>query len=413
MALTDQGAFHPASGKVVLEVRILHFVLSLDMGGAHLSAVNIACAMKARGHEVYMLYSSKGSRRDKTHPILLEELTKAGVVVLNIPSMVRGLNPSGDAVTFFSVLRAVKRIRPDVINTHSAKPGLMTGAVTGTLKIPLTVHTLRGFIHERTGSMFASATLLKAERIIAARVDRIVAVSPLLVEKALQKGIGKRYQYSVIRSGIDVGHFRDHRDRAFEARAVLGIPPGVKVVGSVCALVPEKRVLDLAKAFSAIGKIDGRAFFILAGDGPLRDAFLNQVRSLGDRFCFVGIQPDPALTVSAMDCFLLASGAEGLPRVIQEAFCAGVPVVATDTGAVRELVKDGETGFVVSVGDVEAMTDRTIRILQDDRMHRTMSANAELMIGEDYDTARVVDRYLSLYESGLSYGWGSSLAGSI
>ncbi len=391
-------------------MRILHCVLSLDMGGAHRSAVNIACAMRSMGHDVFVLYSSGGSRRDKTHPILLEELTKAGVVVLNIPSMVRGLNPYRDAETFFSFLGAVKRIRPDVINTHSAKPGLMTGAVTGILKVPLTVHTLRGFIHERTGSRLASWLLLTAERTIAARLDRIVAVSPLLVEKALQKGIGRRRQYSVIRSGIDVGHYRAHRDRASEARGIFGIPAGARVVGSVCALVPEKRVLDLARAFKAIGEIDGGAFFILAGDGPQRNAFLDQVRSLGDRFRFAGIQPDPALTISAMDCLLLASGAEGLPRVVQEAFCAGVPVVATDTGATRELVKDGETGFVVPVGDVKAMTDSTIRILKNDGMRRKMSVNAGQLIGDEFDTATVADRYLKLYESVLAEGRGSAPA---
>lgn len=385
-------------------MRILHSVLSLDMGGAHRSAVSIACAMRSRGHDVFVLYSSGGSRRDKTHPVLQEELTKAGVVLLDIPTMVRELNPCRDATTFCSFLGAVRRIRPDVINTHSAKPGLMTAGAAGILRVPLTVHTLRGFIHERTGSRLASWLLLTAERTIAVRADRIVAVSPLLVEKALQKGIGRKRQYSVIRSGIDVGHYRAHRGRASEARAGLGIPPGARVVGSVCALVPEKRVLDLARAFSALGETDGKAFFVLAGDGPQRSAFLNQVRSLGDRFLFLGIQPDPALTISAMDCLLLASGAEGLPRVVQEAFCAGVPVVATDTGATRELVKDGETGFVVPVGDVKAMTDRTIRILKDDVMRREMSVNAGQLIGEEYDTATVVDRYLELYESCLAEG---------
>lgn len=379
-------------------MRILHSVLSLDMGGAHLSAVQLACGMKKAGHMVFLSHGPNGGRKDKSHPVLLRRLADCGVQLVPIPSLGRDPAPAPDLRALRETSRLLSELAPDILNTHSAKPGLFAALCLHRPRRTLHVHTVRGYYHERTAFRLHAMCLKYMERFVYRRADQLVALSPRMVESAGRKGLAPAESFRVIRSGFNTEHFRSFHGRSDEARAALEIPQGVPVAGAVCALVDEKLILDLGRAFLKIADADPRTVFVLVGDGPLREAFLKLTRPLGTRLRFMGLMADPAACYAAMDCLLISSRCEGLPRVAVEAFCVGTPVVSTDVGAVGEIVRDGDTGFLVRVGDWKALADSAMRILRDPGLRRSLGERGRGMIGAEFGLDAVTRSYLDLYK---------------
>lgn len=142
--------------------------------------------------------------------------------------------------------------------------------------------------------------------------------------------------------------------RRSAARRALGLPESADVVAVVGALGPEKRV-DLA--VTAAAQVDD-VMLVVAGDGPEREALeARAARELPGRAVFLGATDGPETVLAAADLLALSSDSEGVPGVLIEAGLSGLPVVATDVGWVRDIVRDGETGLVVPPGSADALAD--------------------------------------------------------
>ncbi len=148
----------------------------------------------------------------------------------------------------------------------------------------------------------------------------------------------------------------------------------------------------------------GRRFddlaFVLCGDGDQRqplEAYAAQL-GLGDRCHFLGLQSDVAPVFAAAALLIQSSDWEGLPNVVMEAMAAGVPVVATDAGGTRELIKDGVHGFLVPVGDENALVDRAEKVLADPVLAARLAAAAQEEIDSRFSIREVVRQYETLLE---------------
>jgi glycosyltransferase involved in cell wall biosynthesis len=140
----------------------------------------------------------------------------------------------------------------------------------------------------------------------------------------------------------------------------LGLEANAKIIGSVAGLKPIKGHRYLLEAAAKIMKADARVHLVLVGDGELRDEISAQAARLGidKRTRLLGDRLDSAQLAAAFDIAVLASLSEGLPNAVMEAMAAGTLVVATAVGGAPELIKDGETGFLVPPADVAMMGER-------------------------------------------------------
>jgi glycosyltransferase involved in cell wall biosynthesis len=138
---------------------------------------------------------------------------------------------------------------------------------------------------------------------------------------------------------------------------------------------------------------------VLAGDGELREATIGLARELGvtNRVRLLGYVDDLGEWYAAFDAFLLTSANEGAPVVAIEAQAASVPVVATDAGGTRAVVDDGETGFVVPIGDVAALSGRLTELRDDPALRGRLGATAAARMRERFTTERMVDDVDRLY----------------
>jgi glycosyltransferase involved in cell wall biosynthesis len=246
----------------------------------------------------------------------------------------------------------------DVIDAHFAHPEGIAAVLLGKVVNRPVVVTVRGselrYYRQRSKRFWMSWALRRA--------DRVVAVSENLRRLALDLGVdGQRVR--TVPNGIHAGTFYP-RDRA-AARARFDIRPAEAVIlsaGDLAELKGHHRVIAAMRDLSARGV---RARLLIAGgigrSGRYAATLRRQVHDDGLSECvtFVGelSQEDLGVLMSAADVFCLASSTEGWPNVVNEALACGTPVVATDVGAVREMVESDGHGYVVPVGDQSALSD--------------------------------------------------------
>jgi glycosyltransferase involved in cell wall biosynthesis len=142
---------------------------------------------------------------------------------------------------------------------------------------------------------------------------------------------------------------------------------------------------------------------LVAGEGPLKAELQSQSESLGTRVRFLGLREDVPDLMNACDGFVMSSIVEGLPMVLIEAALAGLPTVATDAGGVREVIREGQTGWVVPPGDATALAEAMQRLTSlPVAVRHQMGESARRDAEERFHLSEVASRWERLYLDCLS-----------
>lgn len=340
-----------------MRLRVLHVITMLELGGAqrntldtvrmldrHEFAVGLACGL---GGELY----GEGESLPDT-------------AFFPIPHLVREVRPVQDLRALRELRAAIRKFAPHIVHTHSSKAGVLGRLAAFAEKVPVVIHSVHGFGFGPHQWAPVRTAFLAMERLVAARTTAFIAVSRENLEEGVRLGLFPREKVRVIRSGIDLATFsRRHDGRS--VRQELGVPPDAPLVMQVSCFKPQKapeRFVELAARVSAA--FPG-AHFLLVGDGQLRP-LVEELRArfgLEDRLHLLGWRRDVPRLLAAANVVTLTSRFEGLPRVLVEARCAGVPVVAMAVDGVVEVVEDGVNGFLVPPGDVATMAERVVHLL--------------------------------------------------
>ena len=230
--------------------------------------------------------------------------------------------------------------------------------------------------------------------------DGVTAVSEWLKEEtaanfATQKPI------EVIPNFVDPSRFRP---QAGEFCHKFGDPDD-RLICHVSNFRPVKRIMDVIEVFEKVTRIIPSRL-VMVGDGPDRsraEAYCRD-RRLRDRVFFLGNVPNLEEVVGGSDLFLLPSESESFGMAALEALASEVPVIATRAGGLPEVIDDGETGYLLPVGDVEGMATRAIEILSSEKLQREMGRRAREVAIERFDVARVMPQYRRLYERVIAGG---------
>jgi glycosyltransferase involved in cell wall biosynthesis len=227
-------------------------------------------------------------------------------------------------------------------------------------------------------------------------VDMFLAISNGVRRVLLDGGV-REEKITLVPSGIDLGKFDGVGGRADVDRE-FGFREGTTVVGNVAALAPHKSQADFVRAARIVRGEIPSARFLIVGEGELREDLEALAKELGlERdLTLTGFRRDALSLLSRFDCFVLSSYLEGLCTSIMDAQALGVPVVATRTGGVPDLVEDGETGLLVPPRDPERLGAAVIRMLRDGEL-RSRCVERAREKSKTYDYRRMVERTLDTY----------------
>jgi glycosyltransferase involved in cell wall biosynthesis len=378
-------------------IRVLRVIARLNVGGPALHVTYLARGLAERGYET-TLVAGDVARGEASMSFVAEQ---AGVEVVTLPGLSRELSPVRDALAAFRLARLIRKLRPDVVHTHTAKAGAVgrAAALLARTRRPVVVHTFHG--HVLRGYFGTGGTLVfrAIETLLARTSDRLIAVSPEVRDELVALHVAPRQKFSVVRLGIELEP-RVHFDGdPAEVRRRHGIPEGKFVVGWFGRMTAVKRTDDLLTMLAGVRERGVDALLLLVGDGDDRERLEQRAHDLGlARSClFLGYQEDVAPWYAICDAVVLTSASEGTPVTIIEALAAGRPVVATKVGGVPDVVDEGETGFLVRPHDTHALAERLEILAGDPIRRRAMGELGRARMLERYAVKRLVDDVDALY----------------
>jgi glycosyltransferase involved in cell wall biosynthesis len=379
-------------------VRILRVIARLNMGGPALHVSYLTRGLESRGYHT-TLVAGRLARGEDSMAFVAEEL---GVDVVTLAELHREVSPVYDPVAVTRLVHEIKRVRPHILHTHTAKAGAVGRAaalLAGDARPPVLVHTYHGHVLRGYFDPVRTQFFRETEKALARHTTRLVAVGPEVRDDLVELGVAPPDKFSVIRLGIDLESrvLNDgHRD---EHRRLFGIPDDRFVVGWIGRMTSIKRVPDILQSFKRLLDLGVDATLCLVGDGPDREPAEALAKQLGiaRHVLWLGYQRDVSPYYALFDVLVLPSANEGTPVVAIESLAARRPVVATRVGGVPDVVEDGETGFLVEVEDVDAMAAALARLARDPELRQRMGERGREVVVPRYKVERLVDDVDALY----------------
>lgn len=356
-------------------VRVLFLISTLRRGGAERVVVETAVGLQ----KMFGFRSRALCLRDEGP--LGEELRRRGVETES--SFIKGkLDPAG----FMRLRRAISREKPDVLymldHRNAVLYGVPASLAAGVRRRVMAVHTM--------GLYGGGKSVPTSVRMFLPWIDAIITVAKGQ-QQYLEHTEGlPRAKMAYVPNGVDVNRFRPARgeDERREARGALGLPEDGPVVATLSVLRPEKGHELFFKAVAALSKEWPNVTFGILGEGPERERLEELAKRTGidSRVVFTGWVPDTAAALKAIDIVVFSSKpvVETAPLAGLEAMASGVPIVASDVGALRELIEDGRTGFLVPPGDDVALAESIRKLLSDDSLRKQMAERSRVAVEEAY-----------------------------
>lgn len=381
---------------------VCHLITWLDRGGAQANTLLSVRGQIENGQRVSVVHGSNGSDVG----VLAEDFEGAGAARVRVRALRREVNVLCDLAVVPALVITLRRLRPDVVHTHSSKAGLAGRLAARIAGVPAIVHTVHGWSFHDHQRPIVRRALVLLERMGVSLCDAVVVLAESDRRKASLAGIETSADFVLIRSGIDLDPFREVAGwspaRRADVRKSLGLGPG-PVVGSVTRLSDQKDPLTLVEVLGRVIEHHPDSHGLILGDGPLRSVVEQRLNSLGitSAVHLLGSRDDVPDVLAAIDVFVLTSLWEGLPRVVPEAMAAGVPVVATDVDGTSEIVENDVTGILVRPGQVDEIADAVSGLLRDTARARRLAEAASLR-AEAWSAPRMVDALDSLYDALLS-----------
>jgi glycosyltransferase involved in cell wall biosynthesis len=386
------------------QLRVLHVIGNLDVGGAQEVVRSLAPALAGCGVQASVLTLRDGPMR--------EALEADGVRVHVVPGRRRSLVRDPRAWSELlrirrDVTEVVERERADILQTHllSSLDFLMLGVGTRRRRpsVIWTFHNAR--LDLRPDQLPAGDPTLGLKRRgyrLGYRSASRVAAALVAVSGEVGRSVASELHPApgrlvVIPNGVQVDRYGEAGDRD-AARDSLGVPRDAFLLICVAKLYEQKGHAVLLDAFAGLQAAEG-VHLVLVGDGPLRAQLAERVRdsSLQGRVHLGGIRDDIPSLLAASDAFVLPSLWEGLPMALLEAMASGLPIVASRVAGTEEVLAGTEAGTLVQPGDVDALAAALERVIGDAELRGRLGAAARERVAERYSVAAQAAAHAALY----------------
>jgi len=312
-----------------------------------------------------------------------------------VPSLGRRISPARDALALIQLIRLLRRLRPDIVHTHSSKAGILGRWAATLAGVPHIVHTVHGYGFHPEQSRAARWAFVSLERLTGRLATSVVVlVSRANMRTGLALELFEPRRAALIRCGVPLVGFHP---------AAAPRPAGSPLtVGMVACLKPQKAPLDFVAVAARLMKAEPAlppVKFVLVGDGVLRPAVESAIAANGlrDVVTLAGWRRDIPELLRGFDLLLHTSRWEGLPCVFMEAMATGLPIVATDVDGAPDVIEEGVTGHLLEPGDVDGLARRCLEVLRDADRRRRMGDEA-LHRARSWDPDSMVRRLELLYE---------------
>lgn len=399
-------------------IRVLRIIARLNIGGPAIQAVSLTHELRGESYTSLLACGSVEPYEGDMSYLATEK----GVIPTEIRGLGREISPKEDARVLLELIRLIRRFRPHIIHTHTAKAGAL-GRIAGIVCNLFSsrkdrarlIHTFHGHVFHSYFGRFKTAFFLGIEKFLAGFTDRIIVISP-----SQKADICRRYRIAppekveVVRLGFELEAFsRDPEGCQKKRREFLGHErDGAFLVGIIGRLTPVKNHRMFLEGLKVLRDADeiGGLYFVIVGDGELRGELEEQALDYGlsRSVRFAGWQKDMTRVYGALDAVALTSLNEGTPVTLIEAMAAARPVISTRVGgvpdlmgALRERSEDGvechDHGLLVPPNDPRAFAAAVSRMREGGGGVEKMGVRARDFVLSAYGMERLVKDIKGLY----------------
>jgi len=324
-------------------------------------------------------------------------------------SVARGYNPIKHLISIFKLTKLIRKEKFDVVHSHTTAASL-DGCIAAKLAgVPIILYTIHGFGFTENYPYILKKFYILVERLKCRLSTLIFTQSEEDRITAIKEGITVPGKILTISNGIDLAKFSKEYTKISKSKIYnkFGIPKDAILLTIVARLSRIKGYIDLFNAMNQVMKNVTNLYLLIVGgvpEGephPLSKEYLISLISNDEfkkRIVFAGVQDDVQDILAVSDIFILPSYKEGMPRSIIEAMAMELPVIATNIRGSREEVVDGETGILVPVGDVNALSNAVIKLAKDSKLRKTMGKKGRERAEKYFDESKVIEKQIMMIE---------------
>jgi len=333
---------------------------------------------------------------DENESDYLDEVA-TDIKAIRIPGFGRSISVGRDLKAFFLLMREIRRFKPDVVHTHTAKAGVL-GRVATFLAKPSAkrIHSFHGHLLHGYFDSKKVKMLVLLEKVIGFVTYKFVAIGNVVKADLVKAGIAKNSKFEVIYPGLqDLLIYPQ-----LEARKTLGLDPEktiVVYVGRLTQIKRPDRLIDLGRSLKLNHPT---THIIIAGAGELLEELKLLSESESLPISFLGWRNDIDLILSASDIAVLCSDNEGIPLTLIQASQAGLPIVSTNVGSTSDIVIDEVTGLLTEVS-ANGVIQGVSKLLDDPDLGTRLGKSGQMRARELFSSQAMVERHEALYSQSL------------
>jgi len=374
------------------KLKIVHLITKLELGGAQVNTIYTYQHLDPAQFEAWLVTGAGGMLTQSV-------LKKENLIILD--TLVREINPLKDFKTYSRLKKLFRKIRPDVVHTHSSKAGILGRLAASAAGVPVIIHSVHGFSFSPYQSLLKRSLFVTAEKMVAAKTDHFVFVSQDDIGIAKKKKLVKN-NYSLIRSGFPFERFLVRKPVSSTMLERFNLQESDRVCGIIAPFKQQKGLFHLVEIAARVlaahqqekqrsGGAKWDIKFLIAGDGILRPELEKRLKekNISEHFRLPGFLLDIADVTDLFQIGVSTALWEGLPQSLVQLRLKKKAVLASDIPGNREVIRDGRNGFLIPVDDYETFARKIGELLNDDTLRTQLAEfdeedfsewNAEFMV---------------------------------
>ena len=372
------------------QVKVMQIIARMNVGGP---AVIVAELMRGLDKSAFDQILVTGYCDENEADYL--DTVATDIKATRIAGLGRSVSLFADLKAFFGLVSLIRKYKPGVIHTHTAKAGVL-GRLASILagRGAVRVHTFHGHLLHGYFSSAVTKLVVLIEKFFAARTSVLIAIGTQVRNDLIAAGIGRADKFRVFFPGLAA----PKPIAKATAQGALDVSTEtlyITFVGRLTQIKRPDRLLDVAKECKARG-LDLR--FLVAGEGELFESSKVRCEREQLNITFFGWRSDIDQIFAASDIAILTSDNEGIPLTLIQAAQAGLPIVATNVGSISDIVINESTGYLTQTS-APAMTDAIEKLVRDAQLRKMMGEAGKARAAQYFSLDRMLKDHSDLYQS--------------
>lgn len=385
--------------------RILRIHNRLITGGPSLNALYLTKYLSSE-FETLLAVGEKEDHEQNAY-FLAEQM---GIKPVFIPDMGRSIHPLKDYRAYKKLQKVIKDFKPDIVHTHSAKPGAVGRLAASSLNIPAIIHTYHGHVFHSYFGKLKTKLIINTERYLAKKTHALVAISDQQRnELAEDFHIADRAKFKVIPLGFELKKFSENQhEKRKKFREEFNLEDDEIAIGIIGRLVPVKNhSLFLEGINYLLNKTSKKIKAFIIGDGETRQALENRAGQLNIPFSsdhnpnasliFTSWRNDIDVINAGLDIIALTSLNEGTPVSLIEAQAANKPIVSTRVGGIGDIVLENETALLSDINDITSFRENLLKLVENDELRNSFNKKGADHVQKKFSVDRLANDMSNLY----------------